>query len=572
MRKNKINIIITIMNTLIYRPFALLSLLALVVVAPLGASATSFIYAEPITINNPMPAAGDFFGYSVSMSGDKVLIGAHNDSTGANTAGSAYLYDNTTGALLQTFNNPVPAQNDYFGRSVSVSGERVLIGTPGDDTGALEAGSAYLFDSTNGVLLHTFSNPTPAEDESFGSSVFLSEDKVFIGAYNDHIGAGPAVGSVYLYDATTGALLHTFNNPTPAAYDNFGYSVSVSGDKVLIGASQEATNFGLAYLFDATTGVLLQTFNNPTPAVNDQFGYSVSISGDNVLIGARYDDSGAYNTGSAYLFNATTGALLQTFNNPTPAARDNFGSSVSISGDKVLIGEPWDNTVAYYAGSAYLYDATTGDLLQTFNNPAPADYDIFGISVSISGDTVLIGALGYGPGAGSVGGSAYLYLLQPDTDDDGIEDSADNCPANANPDQTDTDGDGQGDVCDFTPNGDTDGDGIDNLADNCPADLNVDQADTDSDGQGNLCDFTPNGDTDGDGVDELADNCPGMTNLGQEDNDSDGLGNVCDPTPDGDPDPNPTSIDQCRQLGWMGFSFRNQGQCVALVNTGHDSR
>ncbi len=119
---------------------------------------------------------------------------------------------------------------------------------------------------------------------------------------------------------------------------------------------------------------------------------------------------------------------------------------------------------------------------------------------------------------------------------------------------------------------DTDGDGIFDSVDNCPADANADQTDTDGDGQGNVCDFTPNGDTDGDGVDNLADNCPGVFNPGQEDNDADGLGNVCDPTPNGDPYPNPTSKDQCKNLGWMNFSFRNQGQCVAFVNTGHDSR
>ncbi|MES2966644.1 MAG: SBBP repeat-containing protein [Patescibacteria group bacterium] len=119
---------------------------------------------------------------------------------------------------------------------------------------------------------------------------------------------------------------------------------------------------------------------------------------------------------------------------------------------------------------------------------------------------------------------------------------------------------------------DTDSDGIEDGADNCPADINTDQADADSDGQGDLCDFTPNGDTDGDGVDNIADNCSGIANAGQEDNDNDGLGNVCDPTPNGDPNPNPTSTDQCKQLDWIDFGFRNQGQCVAFINTGHDSR
>ena len=80
-----------------------------------------------------------------------------------------------------------------------------------------------------------------------------------------------------------------------------------------------------------------------------------------------------------------------------------------------------------------------------------------------------------------------------DADSDGIADSADNCPNNANVNQTDTDNDGAGDVCDSTPNGDADSDTIDDLADNCPSVANTDQLDTDEDGTGDVCDATPNG-------------------------------------------------------------------------------
>jgi len=513
------------------KPLVLISLLALVAV-PIIASAI-MIYGTPITINNPTPVVDDFFGTSVSLSEDRILIGAGGDNSEATDDGPAYLYDATTGALLQTFNNPTPAFRDRFGYSVSISGDNVLIGAPWDNAGAYDAGSAYLFDATTGVLLHTFNNPTPAMGDIFGGSVSISGDNILIGASYDDTSAYNA-GSAYLYDVTTGALLHTFNNPTPEDYDHFGISISLSGNKVLIGApydDTEATNAGAAYLYDTTTGALLQTFNNPTPEDNDWFGQDVSISGDKVLISAFRDDTGAYDAGSVYLFDATTGVLLHTFNNPTPEFSDNFGSSGSLSDDKVLIAASTDDTGAVNAGSVYLYDATTGALLQTFNNPTPGASDYFGAAVSISSDKIVIGAPNDDDGATNAG-SAYLYLPQPDTDGDGIADGADNCPADANADQTDTDGDGQGDPCDFTPNGDTDGDGVDNLADNCP----------------------------------------GIANAGQEDNDSDGLGNVCDPTPNGDPDPDPTSIDQCKQLGWMDFSFRNQGQCVAFINTGHDSR
>ncbi len=107
--------------------------------------------------------------------------------------------------------------------------------------------------------------------------------------------------------------------------------------------------------------------------------------------------------GSAYLFDTTTGNLLQTFNKPTPEDGDNFGNSVSLSGTSALIGAPGDDTGATGAGSAYLFDTTTGNLLQTFNNPTPQINDQFGASVSLSGTSALIGA------------SVYLYEPVPQT-------------------------------------------------------------------------------------------------------------------------------------------------------------
>ncbi len=362
------------------------------------------------TFNNPTPEDYDNFGNSVSLSGTLALIGTPGDSSSELAAGSAYLFNTTTGALLQTFNNPTPASDDYFGNSVSLSGTLALIGAYRDDTGAEDAGSAYLFDTTTGNLLQTFNNPTPEYGDQFGNSVSLSGTLALIGALYDSTSA-TAAGSAYLFNTTTGNLLQTFNNPTPQDYDYFGNSVSLSGTLALIGAMSDSSSkpaAGSAYLFDTTTGNLLQTFNNPTPEDYDYFGNSVSLSGTLALIGAYQDDTGAQYAGSAYLFDTTTGNLLKTFNNPTPEDYDNFGNSVSLSGTSALIGAAYDNTGATDAGSAYLFNTTTGDLLQTFNNPTLGGSDNFGASVSLSGTSALIGAAYDNTGATDAG-SAYLY-------------------------------------------------------------------------------------------------------------------------------------------------------------------
>jgi len=273
--------------------------------------------------DNPSPDANDLFGQSVSLSGGIALVGATLDSTTANGSGQAYLFNSATGALLRTLANPTPAVNDQFGLSVSLSGNLALVGAQFDDTGATNAGAAYLFNASTGALVRTFTNP----------------------------------------------------GPTPILLDSFGHAVAVSGNRALISAPQDdagATNAGAVYLFDTGTGALLRTFLNPSPAANDQFGSQVALRGNLALIGAFNKDSGAIaDSGFVYLFDTNTGALLRTFSNPTPATNDDFGSSIALSATRVLIGAVQDDTRGFNEGAAYLYDLATGNLLNTLLIPLP---------------------------------------------------------------------------------------------------------------------------------------------------------------------------------------------------------
>jgi hypothetical protein len=125
--------------------------------------------AQSITITNPAPASSDFFGGAVTAVGaDRLLIGADGDNTGANDAGVAYLIS-TNGALLVTLTNPAPVSGDAFGQALAMVGtDKLLIGAPLKDIGSNNSGVAYLF-STNGTLLTTITNPTPAGNDFFGS-------------------------------------------------------------------------------------------------------------------------------------------------------------------------------------------------------------------------------------------------------------------------------------------------------------------------------------------------------------------------------------------------------------------
>lgn len=354
----------------------------------------------------------------------------------------------TCHTLQRTFINDTPGMTDAFGSSVAISGNNILVGTGLDDTGAADAGSAFLFDAATGDLLHTFNNPTPEESDYFGFSVAISGNDVLVGANRDDSSA-PSAGIAYLFDAATGGLVRTFSNPTPEAFDNFGYSVAIWGNSVLVGAPEDDTgapSAGSAYLFDASTGALLQTFNNPTPAAGDWFGNAVAISSIYVVVGAFWDDTGATDAGSGYLFNATNGELLQTFKNPSPVSGDWFASSVAVTGVNVFVAAPFkgepDGSAVYHffsqngillrtfwggkafsidgnnlllgnagssssPGRAFLFDVSSGSLLRNFQSPSPSTHEFFGSDVAISGNNIVIGAAGFG--------RAYLYACVPAT-------------------------------------------------------------------------------------------------------------------------------------------------------------
>ena len=355
--------------------------------------------------SDPTITTFDGFGRSVSIDGDNVLVGAWTHNTGGAVTGQAHLFDALSGNLLRTFDDPTPRAFDFFGYSVAIDGNNVLVGAWGDDTGETNAGQAHLFSAGTGNLLHTFNAPTPTFRAQFGSSVALDGDNVLIGARQS---------GAHLFDAATGNLLRTFN--APANSTGFGASVGIDGDNVLIGDIDGTTGIGgRAHLFDIVTGNLLLTFDDPTPTTTDQFGSAVALDGDYVLIGEQGDDTSGQNNGQAHLFDAATGNLLHTFNEPNPAiGSDGFGFSVAIDGDNVLIGEISDGSVGDNVGQAHLFDSITGDLLRTFNDPTPTDMDEFGTSVALDGDNFLVGARGDDTDGNDVG-QAYLFGAIPST-------------------------------------------------------------------------------------------------------------------------------------------------------------
>ncbi len=364
-----------------------------------------------LVLENPTPDEWSQFGRFMAAVGDDILVSSHYDEVaGPPDAGAAYLFDGDTGQLLRVFQSPNPRETDRFSRSLAGTADRVAIGSHLDDTRAEDAGAVYVFAAQTGELLLTLLSPQGAINDQFGRAVTFVGDDILVGARFDDA-FGDDAGAAYLFDGVTGELLQTFSSPFAAPNAQFGYSVAAMGENVLVGARFDETGangVGAVYLFDSQSGNLLQVFENPTQRSNGEasgFGRTVAAVGDNVLIGSRWDDSGVDGAGAAFLFDGSTGELLHTFTSPTPFEGEEFGFSVAAFENDVLIGARWDNRWDGLGhdsgGAAYLFDGETGALLQTFANPSPGAWDAFGISVAALGDRVIVGA--------QDGNAAYVF-------------------------------------------------------------------------------------------------------------------------------------------------------------------
>lgn len=373
-------------------------------------------------VHNLTPPGGSaYFGHALAMTSQYVAVGTSRDGTAGGFSGAVHLYNPATGGLLRSVLNPFPASNDGFGEAVALSGNLLAVGAPQDDLDGSNTGTAYLYNASTGTRLFTLRNPSPnlSTFEFFGCSVAIAGNIVFVGAYLDNTDAGSG-GSVYRFNATTGALIDRLGSPSPAGGDYFGHSLAVSGDTLVVGAPlDEVTtplNVGAAHLYTASTGAYLRSIANPEPDPSDWFGGSVGISGNNVVVGAHYEDNSA-GVGAAYMFNASTGALVHTFVNPAPSNMGWFGRGVATAGNTVIVGAPYNDTGATDSGIAYIYSATTGGLLDVVNNPVVGMNDAFGWAVAASGNRVSAGGFFNGTG------NAHIFEGLPVGAPDAINDT-----------------------------------------------------------------------------------------------------------------------------------------------------
>lgn len=362
---------------------------------------------------------GDYnsFGCSMSLYNHTALVGARNDDYGFNS-GVAYIFQYENGVWVQEAKLLASdgVEGDWFGWSVSLHDDIALIGAFEDDDNGDSSGSAYIFEKIDGswVQVSKLLPNDGTEDDWFGYAVSIFNQTAVVAARGKDFQHD--FGAVYIFQQTNGSWLQQAklmpSDSSPG--DCFGESLSLENETLIIGSTAYGTS-GSAYVFQNNNGTWIQQMKllPSDGAFGDGFGFSVSLSGNNVVIGALADDDYGELSGSAYIFQQVDDIWIEQKKllASDGSGGDNFGFSVSMSGESILIGARQDSDNLGGTGSAYMFKKIGEEWIEEAKLWA-ADgtglYFFFGGSVSIWSNLALITAEG-DENNGDSSGSIYVF-------------------------------------------------------------------------------------------------------------------------------------------------------------------
>jgi len=365
-------------------------------------------------------AAGDLLGTAIAISGDTVAVAAPWVSVAGHTQqGAAYVFVKPPGGWANgTETAKLTAsdggQTEFFGDSIAIDGDTIVVGETHAYVGGHQQGAAYVFvKPASGWASGTETAKLTASDgrdgDRFGTSVAISGDTVVAGAQWADVAGHADQGAAYIFlkpagGWTSGTETAKLTSSDGAAYDYFGTSAAISGDAIVIGADFARVSGiaaqGAAYVFVKpaggwTSGTETAKLTASDPAYHNIFAASVAISGDVIVIGAPDGYSSQGRTGAAYVFVEPAGGWASAMETAKLTATDagsghRVGSSVAIAGDTIVVGDPG------YRGAVYVFvkppggwasGTETGEL-----TASDAVATALGSSVAIASDTIVAGA------------------------------------------------------------------------------------------------------------------------------------------------------------------------------------
>jgi hypothetical protein len=307
------------------------------------------IWSQQAILTPSDGSANDLFGQYLAISGSTVVVGVPAKNS---NAGVAYVFVRSGSIWSQQAELAASdgAAGDYFGWSVAISGSAMVVGAIGKNS---FTGAAYVF-VRSGSIWSQQAELTPSDGsfgESFGSSVTISSSTVVVGAIGKNLNNGAAY--VFVRSGSTWSQQAELTASDPTGTDYFGTSVAISGLTVLVSAPYKDSTTGAAYVFVNSGGIWSQQaeLTASDAAAGDYFGWSVSIFGSTAVLGSP--QKGPQHAGAAYVF-VNSGGIWSQLTKVTPSdtsAKDHFGWSVSLYRSTAVIGAPGHGS----NGTAYVF-------------------------------------------------------------------------------------------------------------------------------------------------------------------------------------------------------------------------
>jgi hypothetical protein len=379
----------------------------LVVAAPLPTPSPS-AYSPGTRLVEGGPGLFESYGLGLAASGDTLLVGA--PGAFPDELVDIYVRNGPSWKLQATLNSPDGSSGDFFGESVAIQGDLVAVGAP-DHLSA--SGAVYVFSRAAGewTFLAKLRAADAGSSARFGESISIDGNTMAIGAF----GANQRRGAVYVF-VNSGSGWVEQQRLTAAdalANDNFGAALSLSNERLLVGAPLKdgpTSDAGAAYVFTRTgTSWSQQTkLQRPGALASERFGTAVALDGDIAAIGATdVSVEGVSGAGAALVFTrgGQTWALQATLHSSEVSAGEQFGGAIALVGERLLVGAGYDtvNGIALQ-GSAEVFLRENGSwvMKQRLLASEPGNEDQLGYGVALSGNFAAASA----PGT-TVGGQAY---------------------------------------------------------------------------------------------------------------------------------------------------------------------
>jgi hypothetical protein len=388
--------------------------------------------ARSVEIIHPSdPLAGDFFGNTVFIDGDVLVVGAPFHQDLGLYSGAAYVFrrDKDSGVWQQEAKLIASdgAQYDQFGEYVGVSGDWIVVSARRPVSGdGNSPGAAYVFRYDSGNWTESQKLIGEVDQDRFGSAVAIDGDVLVVTAINAHDLAGVA----YVYRRTGGiwGLEQMLEDSKPEEGNTFfGESVAVSGSTVMVGASKDRTGGKkwagavYVYVYSPPFWQQQQVLTASDTVQARRFGVATAVDGDRICVGAPFDGDTLNLRGTAYLFERSgTNWSQETKIVPESSNQvDYVGRAVAINRGSLVIGAPtWhDNVNGPEPGSAYIYEWGPAGWTLVDRVFAPDSHldDFFGNSVAVSDDWIAVGAIG-NDANGIDAGAAYVLSSLGTTD------------------------------------------------------------------------------------------------------------------------------------------------------------